>query len=153
MAVSDFRPHPLFVHRVWLQQFDFLNDTLEAHVLRATWQPDVGVDTLFGDVSAHVTPDADYAAVPLTGKVIYMDGNGNTVLDSADFDYGDTVSITGRYVVIAIADPDPTKRIIMGHWDCNVDTALGEGDVSSVSDDFDFKVNANGIYKIAPAVS
>ena len=146
MTVSAFTPHDEFAYRTARQEFPFLTGVVKAYVLRTTWTPDTALDKVFGDVSAHEADDGDYAAITLTGKVINQDGNGRTVYDSADFDYGDNVSVSGQYVLIAIEDADPAKCYIFGHWDCNE----GGGDLSSVADDFDFKVNALGIYRWTP---
>lgn len=146
MSVSNFIVFPVWPYRSARGEVDFLTDTIHASILKATWTPDIDAHTVWGDISAHETADADYGQLTLSSKVINLDGNGRTVYDCADFNFGDTVSIGGKYLVLWRADATAGLRYNMGYWDCNV----GGGDLNSVADDFDFAVNANGILRLTP---
>jgi len=146
MTVSTFTEFDEWQYRVARGEFDFLADTMKVAVLKATWTPNEATNKIWGDISAHECTDADYAQITMSGKVINQDGNGRTVHDCADFDFGDTVDISGKYVVIYRDNATAGLRYLMGYWDCNE----GGGDINSVNDDFDFVVNALGIHRYTP---
>lgn len=147
MTVSIFKEFQEWPYRVARQEADFLADEIRVHVLKSSWAPDLAAQTIWSDISAHEADDVDYAHLVAAGKVINKDGNGRTVYDCADFDFGNAVSITGKYVVIRRYNVTAGLEYLMGYWDCNE----GGGDLSSVNDDFDFTVNALGILRYTPA--
>ena len=146
MSVSNFILFPVWPYRSLRHEVDFLNDTIKASVLKNTWTPNLSTQTVWGDISANETTDPDYAQLTLGTKVINLDGSNRTVYDCADFDYGDDVSISGRYLVLWRSHATAGLRYLFGYWDLNV----GGGDINSIEDDFDFAVNANGIFRLTP---
>lgn len=146
MTVSPFIEFPNWHYRTARNEVDFLADTINASLLTADWTPDLATDVVWGDISANECADGDYVMQVLGTKTITLDGSDRTVWDCADINFGDTVSIAGKYLVLWRADASAGLRYLMAYADLNE----GGGNLVSVNDDFDFAISANGIMRYTP---
>jgi len=147
MAAGNFIPYDEFVFRLAQQEFDFLNGTMEAILLDDAYTPDTAAHTVIGDISSQEIGDTDYSRQTLANKSITQDGSGRTVFDADDVDFGNSVSISARYMVLALNTGTGSTSYLMGYVDLNDG---GTGNVSSTNSDFDVAFSADGIYRIDP---
>ena len=147
MAAGNFIPYDEFVFRLAQQEFDFLNGTMEAILLDDAYTPDTAAHTVIGDISSQEISDTDYSRQTLANKSITQDGSGRTVFDADDVDFGNSVSISARYMVLALNTGTGSTSYLMGYVDLNDG---GTGNVSSTNSDFDVAFSADGIYRIDP---
>lgn len=100
----------------------------------------------WSEVSANETVDGDYAQQNATGVSITQTA-GTVTFDIGDVDFGNTVTITAKYLVLiqgTVAGGAGTDRLV-GYVDLN----SGGGSVSSTSGNFDITINASGIVTAA----
>lgn len=86
--------------------------------------------------------DGDYAKQDATGEAT-SNSSGTITVDIGDVDFGNTVTITAKYLVLVrgtVAGSAGTDRVV-GYCDLN----SGGGSVSSTSGNFDITINASGI--------
>lgn len=129
------------------QSLDFVNDTIKAALLVTAHTVDLATHDFFNDVSGDECADGDYAQITLSGKAITLTAN-KIRFDFADLDFGNTVTIAARYLLIykdtTVATTSPVIFI--------VDLNTGGGNLSSTNSDFDVALNASGMYEITPNV-
>lgn len=116
--------------------------------------PNLATDDVFSDISGNETVDADYGQQVDTSFVWTNPTARDFVLDGADVDFGNTVSITARYLYL-VRDADingaaAATDLIVGLYDLNDG---GGADVSSTNGNFDIAHNAAGIFTetVSPA--
>jgi hypothetical protein len=146
MTVSAFTVFPNWRLKVDRQEVNFLTDTINASLMKETWTPNITTQTIWGDVSTHECADAGYVMQTLASKTIALDGSNRTVWDAADLDFGNNVSLAGKYLLLWRANATAGQRYLMAYADLNE----GGGNLVSVSDDFDFAFSANGIFRVTP---
>lgn len=110
-------------------------------LLLAAYTP-AATHTTWSDVSANECADGDYAKQNAASVSIVQTG-GTVTFDIGDVDFGNTVTITAKYLVLVrgtVAGSSGTDRLV-GYCDLN----NGGGSVSSTSGNFDITINASGI--------
>ena len=147
MAAGNFIPFDEFNFQTAKQAFDFENGTIEAILLDNAYTPDTANHTVIGDVSADEIGDTDYSRQTLANKSITKDASGRTVYDADDVDFGNSVSISARYMVLALNTGTGSTSYLMGYVDLNDG---GSSNVSSTNSDFDVAFSADGIYRVDP---
>lgn len=145
MAAGPFVAYPSFTYRVARGDIAFLTDTIKALLATATYTLSTAHDAL--DDITNECADAGYARQTLGTKTITQDGSLRTVFDAADLDFGNNVSISGRYIIVFKDSGTASTSYLLGYCDL---TGGAGGNVSSVNSDFDLAWNASGIYRITP---
>jgi len=69
------------------------------------------------------------------------------IFDADDVDFGDSVSISARYLVLWVDTGTGSTSYLMGYVDLNDG---GSSNVSSTNSDFDIQWSSSGIYQIKP---
>lgn len=147
MAAGAFVPYDSFVYNVFKGNIDVENDTITAALLDNAYTPNTTTHTQWSHVSAYEVNSGtypDYSSKPVTCTVS-QDGSYRTVIDGTNVDYGDSVTISARYLVLY--DNTHANDLLIGYVDLN---SGGSTNVSSTSDDFDIAWSADGIYRIDP---
>lgn len=115
-------------------------------LILAAHTPNTATDITYSNISTNVCADGDYAAQDATGVSIANSG-GTTTFDIGDVDFGNTVTITAKYLYLVrgtVAGSSGTDRLV-GYVDLN----SGGGSVSSTNGNFDITINASGIVTVA----
>jgi hypothetical protein len=146
MAAGAFLPYQSFVYRTARGDIAWLTDTIKALLATSTYTPNAATHTTLSDITNECA-DSGYARQTLGSKTITLDGSGRTVWGAAGLDFGNTVTIAGRYVVLFKDTGTAGTSYLCGYVDLNNG---GSGNVSSVNSDFDLAWNASGIYRITP---
>ena len=126
---------------------DFVSDTIKAALLTNSHTVAVDTDDFWDDVSGEECADGDYSAQTVSGKTITLTSN-KVRFDCADIDFGNSVTISARYLVLYKDTGTPATSNLL--WIADLNT--GGGNVSSSSSDFYVQINANGIYEVTPNV-
>lgn len=105
--------------------------------------------------TANIITDADYDEVALAGFDVLPTGAGLTTdatknVDANDVDFGSTVTIGARYLVVASGTPTTpaTSDKLLGYVDLET-TLTGSNEVSSTNGDFQVQWHANGLFTVA----
>lgn len=126
---------------------DWVNDTIQCMMLTNAYAPNVATQEFVSDIVANEVADVDYARQTLASKTTAL-ASGNVRFDAADFSFGASVTITGKYLVVfKNTGNDATSDLL---FVCDMDT--GGGSVSSTNGAFDVTVSANGLHEITPNV-
>lgn len=115
-------------------------------LITASHTPNTATDITFSNISANECADGDYAKQDATGVSI-ANSAGTTTFDIGDVDFGNTVTITAKYLYLVrgtVAGSTGTDRLV-GYVDLN----SGGGSVSSTNGNFDITINASGIITVA----
>lgn len=115
-------------------------------LITASHTPNTATDITFSNISANECADGDYVAQNATAVSIANSG-GTTTFDIGDVDFGNTVTITAKYLYLVrgtVAGKTGTDRLV-GYVDLN----SGGGSVSSTNGNFDITINASGIVTVA----
>lgn len=147
MAAGTAQPYNKGLYHMLRQEADFLGGTVKMALLDNAHTPDLVNDEFFDDVSADECADGDYAQQTLGTKTITQNGSGHTVLDAADVDFGNAVTIAARYAVIYIDTGTPATSTLLFLIDLNDG---GSANVSSTNSDFDVGFAGTGIYVVDP---
>jgi len=144
MAVGPFLSHDTgFVSL--LGEGDWVNDDHYAVLATTTESPDVGAQVDYEDILEECA-DGDYDQIALTGEAVAEESN-KVRFDCDEISFGDTVSITGRYLYIlegTAATPVAGDEII-GHIDLD-----GADNVSSVNAKFSFNpATTEGLFEVS----
>ena len=116
MAAGTFTPYKEWIYRSDRDEFDYLDDTIKAILLDNAHTIDADNDRVYADVSADECASGDYAAQTLGTKTITQDGSARTVYDAADVDYGASVTISARYLVLHSNDSTFSIRNSRWNW-------------------------------------
>ena len=143
MAAGAFQAYEKGLQAMLEQNADFEGATIKAALLVTAHTVDVVNDEFLSDVSADECADGDYARQTLTTCAITQSA-GSVVFDCDNIDFGDTASISARYLVFFVDTGTPTTSHLL--FICDLNT--GGGNLTSVSGDFDITINDNGIYAI-----
>ena len=150
MAASAFK----FTDPGWLATIkgtiDLENDTIVATLITTTHTPNLETDNLWSDISANECADSDYTTsfaegLVMTGLAWTDTGTRTFKLDAADLDFGNTVTISARYVYILQRTTGTLAAgdLIVGFVDLNDG---GGANVSSTAGNFDLAWAATGMY-------
>lgn len=133
---------------------DLENDTFRWVLITNTHTPNVQTDSTYANISTNETVDADYAQQVAAGLVWTNPTARDFVLDATDVDFGNTVTISARYLyLVRDADANGTLvggDLIVGYYDLNDG---GAANVSSTAGNFDIAHGAAGMFTetITPA--
>lgn len=142
MAAGAFQIYVNGAKNIINQNIDLVNDTIVAILLDTAHVVDLSLDEFISDIVADEIADAGYARQTLSGKTITVVA-GKVRVDCADIDFGDTVSLSARYMAIAKNTGSDATSQLVGITDLNT----SGGNLSSTSSDFDVAVNANGLFE------
>lgn len=143
MAVGAFKAYEKGLLAMIEGGVDFENDTIKAALLVTAHTVDLVNDEFFDDVSTDECGDGDYAQVTLTTPTTAVASN-KIRWDAADIDFGNSVTISARYLVLYKDTGTPGTSNVLFIQDLNT----GGGNLSSTSSDFDITLSATGIYEI-----
>ena len=123
---------------------DWPNDTYYAMLIK-TAQVVNRAGATRADIIANVCADVGYVHIDLTGKTLAVAGT-NIRFDCAKINFGDTVSISGRflYILKGTVALSSDSDVVIGCIDLQTET----GDVSSVSAKFSYDPAATGLFEI-----
>lgn len=147
MAAGTITAFDSFVYHMAQGNIAYLTNTICAALLNNNYTPVTSVHDAWDDVSSHVCTSGDYAVTYLSSRTITQDSSKRTVFDAADVDYGDSVSISARYMVIYKDSGTPSTSYLLWYVDLNDG---GSEEVESSSSDFDIAFHSDGIYRIDP---
>lgn len=145
MSAGNFTAYQQGLLEIANRDVDFVGGTIKAMLLTSDYTPDAAADQYLDDISADECADGDYARQTISGKSISLVG-GKVRFDCGDIDFGDTVSIVAKYLVLFRDTGTPATSTLL--WFCNLNT--GGGSVSSTTADFEIAIHANGIYELTP---
>ena len=145
MAVGKWHAFSELFERMANAEIDFGSDTFKAIILGAGYTPDQNGDGDLADVVASEIADSGYARVTLSGIAIAR-VSGQTRINWDSLDFGDDVSLTGKYIVIY----DDTHADDALVCICDLNTAGTSATVSSTSGDFDINTAAADELTITP---
>lgn len=150
MAVSEFKftdPGHLAVRKGTI---DLEANTIVAVLVDNAHTPAVETDSLYSNISANECADADYTASFAEGHVVaglaWSDTGSRTFkLDATDLDFGNTVTISARYVYLVkrAGATLVAGDLIVGLVDLNDG---GSTNVSATNGNFDLAWSAAGLY-------
>lgn len=116
---------------------------------------DAATYDVWSDISADVVTDADHSYIALAGMDVLPTGAGLTTdatknVDANDVDFGSTVTLSGRYLVVISGTPTTPGGTdkLLGRVDLET-TLTGTNEVSSTNGDFQVQWNANGLFTVA----
>lgn len=147
MAVGATQAFREGILRVTRGDLLFLSNTMKAAVLDVTYTPDLDAHDNWDDVSAFECGDADYGQLTLGSKTITEDGSGRSVFDCADLNYGDDVTIAGKYICIFKDTGTPATSTLLFLIDLDEGGSVNK---ESTESDFDLAISATGLYRITP---
>ena len=127
MAAGPFVPYQSFVYRSARGDIAFLSDTIKALLATNSYTPSVSTHTVLTDITNECA-DAGYARQTLGTKTITLDGSGRTVWDAADLDFGNNVTISGRYIVLFKDSGTGSTSYLLGYVEL---TGGAVGNISS----------------------
>jgi hypothetical protein len=150
MAVSEF----MFTDAGWLATIkgtiDLENDTIVAVLIDNAQTPALATDATWADISANECSDADYTGsfpegLTMTALAWTDTGARTFKLDAADLDFGNTVTISARYVYLVkrAGATLVAGDLIVGYVDLN---SGGSTNVSSTAGNFDLAWATAGMY-------
>lgn len=149
MAVGTFTLYDSAKLAILNGTIDLDTDNITAILVDETYTPSASTHTAYSDVSTYENADGDYAPVQLTTKAV-TEAGGTVKFDSDDVDYGASVTITTKYIVL-VHNPDTSLAAgdaLIGYMD--LDTTSGSATVSSSSAQFTVGPNAsNGWFTVA----
>lgn len=127
------------------------SDTIVAILVDTAHTPSVVTDNEYSDISANVCADADYTGsfpngLVVTGAAWTQTSSRNFKLDANALDFGNTVTISARYVYLVrrAGASLVAGDLIVGFMDLNDG---GSTNVSSVNGNFDVDWNVtNGLF-------
>lgn len=137
-----------------ISTFQWGTTNFYAALLKGAYTPAATHDQ-WGDVSAQVCTDADYNEVALAGADVLPTGAGLTTdatknVDANDVDYGSTVTISAKYLVVVSGTPTTPGATdkLLGYVNLET-TGTSANEVSSTNGDFQVQWNANGLFTVA----
>lgn len=143
MAAGAFDAYENGLLKIAEQSVNFSSDTIKAALLTSGYTPNIVAHDFFDDVSASECADGDYAQITLASKTLGI-VSGKLRFDCANLDFGNSVTITAKYLVIYKDTGTPATSPLLFIVDLNT----AGGSASSVSSDFDLAIAATGIYEI-----
>ena len=123
---------------------DFVNDTIQARLLNASYTPDAASDETWGDISANEIVDADYSPVNLSNMAISLQSGPLIRYDSDNISFGTDVTISAAIIVIMKLQGTVANSELLFYAD--LDT--GGGLVSSTNSDYAVSLPTNGFWKV-----
>lgn len=133
--------------KVATNDIDFATDTVHALLLDTIHTPNLATHEFISNVVVNEIADVGYARQIVGTKSIALVG-GKVVFDCADISFGDPVSISARYLVIAkIVTIDADSPLL---FICDLNT--GGGNLSSTAAAFSVAINAAGLHDVTPNV-
>lgn len=145
MSVGTRHQYSALLNRMAKGEIDFDAHTFVAVILAETYTPDQTGHRDLADVVAHEIADAGYSRQTLTGIVI-TEVSGQTRINYDNVDFGDAVTLDGKYVVI-FCDSHADDALV-AFTDLN--TAGTSETVSSSGGDFDILTAANDELTFTP---
>lgn len=144
MAAGDFTLYGGAIEGIAKGLIDLDGGTFKAKLCLSGYSPNTSTDVDVGDLTNECA-DGDYAEVTLT--TVSVTRSGTTVKFTSDpIDFGATVTITAKYLVIYI--DDGADDALLGYVDLNT----GGGSASSTDGPFELSPDVtNGWFTIAPA--
>lgn len=128
-----------------VNQIIWATDTIVAVLVDATYTP-AATHSTWNDVLVHHSTGTNYDPVVVSGKTSVQTA-GTILWDCADVDFGNTVTITTKYIVFLkrAAGALATSDQLIG-W-CDLDTTSGSDTVSSTNSTFIVNTT-NGLFDI-----
>jgi hypothetical protein len=145
MAAGNFTLYGAGIEGIAKGTIDLDSGTFKAKLLTSSYTPNTSTHVDVGDLTNEVAGGGDYEEQTLT--TVSVTRSGTTVKFTSDpIDFGATVTITAKYLVIYI--DDGADDALLGYVDLN------DGGGSASSSDGPFEVSPDGTdgwFTIAPA--
>ena len=130
------------------------SDVIVAVVVDHAHTASIGADSTYSDISANECSDSDYTTSFAEGHIVaniaWTDESGRVfMLDADSLDFGNSVTIKGRYVYLVKRTGSGNTvlsagDLIVGYVDLRTED---DGNVESVDGNFDLAWAATGIYR------
>lgn len=146
MAAGPFRFYHNGLKNCLNGNVDILTATVKAGLFLAAYTPDQDADDALDDISANECADVDYARQTVGSKTISV-SNGQVVFDAADVDYGASVTITAKYLVLFKDSGVASTSYLIGYVDLD---ETGAGSATSSAAPFKVVFAADGIVGLVP---
>lgn len=122
---------------------DLDGDTFKAMMTTSSYTPSVSANTVKTDVTNEIA-DSDYSEQTL-GSVTVTESGGTVKFDSADINFGSSVTISNAKYLVIYSDTHASDALLCY---VDLDTSAASG-VSSTNSQFQVTINANGIFTLA----
>lgn len=142
MSAGNFTFYNAFKLSLAKAEVDLDTNTFKAVLLTSSYTPNVASQSILSDISGNIISDSDYVAQTL-GSVTVTESGGTVTFDSADINFGSSVTITAKYLAL-YDDTSANDKLVV-----YVDLDTGGGSVSSTSSTFQVTINASGIFTLA----
>lgn len=142
MSAGNFTFYNAFKLSLAKAEVDLDTNTFKAVLLTSSYTPNVASQSILSDISGNIITDSDYVAQTL-GSVTVTESGGTVTFDSADINFGSSVTITAKYLAL-YDDTSANDKLVV-----YVDLDTGGGSVSSTSSTFQVTINASGIFTLA----
>ena len=142
MSAGNFTFYNAFKLSLAKAEVDLDTNTFKAVLLTSSYTPNVASQSILSDISGNIISDSDYVAQTL-GSVTVTESGGTVTFDSADINFGSSVTITAKYLALYDDISGNDKLVVY------VDLDTGGGSVSSTSSTFQVTINASGIFTLA----
>jgi hypothetical protein len=148
MPAGPWQRYEVTNNKIERAEIDQVNDTLLAMLLVDGHTVDIVTHQFVSDVVGdEVAGGGDYTRLtPLTGQTVDLLA-GKSLFNIDDLDFGDTVTISARYVVIARNIGADTSNELL--YICDLST--GGSNLSSDQGNFDIGI-PNGVQEVTPNV-
>ena len=142
MSAGNFTFYNAFKLSLAKAEVDLDTNTFKAVLLTSSYTPNVASQSILSDISGNIITDSDYVAQTL-GSVTVTESGGTVTFDSADINFGSSVTITAKYLAL-YDDTSANDKLVV-----YVDLDTSGGSVSSTSSTFQVTINASGIFTLA----
>jgi len=142
MSAGNFTFYNAFKLNLAKAEVDLDTNTFKAVLLSSSYTPNVASQSILSDISGNIITDSDYVAQTL-GSVTVTESGGTVTFDSADINFGSSVTITAKYLAL-YDDTSANDKLVV-----YVDLDTSGGSVSSTSSTFQVTINASGIFTLA----
>lgn len=142
MSAGNFTFYNAFKLSLAKAEVDLDTNTFKAVLLTSSYTPNVASQSILSDISGNIISDSDYVAQTL-GSVTVTESGGTVTFDSADINFGNSVTLSAKYLAL-YDDTSANDKLVV-----YVDLDTGGGSVSSTSSTFQVTINASGIFTLA----
>lgn len=151
MASGNFIPYNNFNKAIYDGTINFMGGNVQALLLSNNYIPDVSGHVHVSDIASYEVPGTGgYVRQNLSNPSVTLLPNGNTKITTDNISFGDNVTITARYLVLAYtALPSAADQPLMFYVDLN---SGGSVAVQSLNSSFAIDISADGIYQIQPVL-
>lgn len=124
---------------------DLDTDDIRAMLVTASHTPSQDSDQYVSDIVANECADSGYARQTLASLAVAISSN-EVRWDFADVDFGNSVSLTAKYLYVLKYNASDSSARLIGFVDLN--TSGTGASATSTNGNFDIQINASGALKI-----